>query len=381
MIATCFPAMADLYRDVQPDIRAIEARLDRDEARGLDTSCLRQALRELRWRLEYTSDVAGARANLERIQSLASLPAPPCATSPDEEGSYGACTKMWFLKLDASVDHLLAPDYKGRPPRFLDRINDPDRLEHYLEDLLVSRLEEEGVDHRKELNLATANLVRLILWRCPANYCWDPRLDAVVRRFVANWQDPATGFFGATYVFGGQRFRTTDLSLTFHMARYLGGAIGYWPQLIDTLLAIRDRRYPNGWLDEIGMTSHNNYDVAVLMQLGWPHMRPDQRRRAKEELARLLDWCLTAAIATDGQIVARARGESLPESYYFTIAFLDTVGYFDRAKRFWTELDFPEAPTIGARLEGRLSMLPEADPMTRMAFARLRRSPVGGEPG
>ena len=222
-IATCFPAMFDFYQAVQPDIRAIEGRLDRDEARGLDTSCLRQALRELRWRLEYTSDVAGARANLERIQSLASLPAPPCATSPDEEGSYGACTEVWFLKLDASVDHLLAPDFKGKPPRFLDRINDPDRLGRYLEGLLVSRLAEEGVDHRKELNFATANLVRLILWRRPANYRWDPRLDPIIRRFVANWQDPATGFFGATYEIGGQRFRTTDLSLTFHMARYFEG--------------------------------------------------------------------------------------------------------------------------------------------------------------
>ena len=49
--------------------------------------------------------------------------------------------------------------------------------------------------------------------------------------------------------------------------------------------------------------------------------------------------------------MARAVGESLPESYYFTIAFLDTVGYFDPAKRFWTERDFPEAPALRARLE------------------------------
>ena len=94
--------------------------------------------------------------------------------------------------------------------------------------------------------------------------------------------------------------RTADLSLTFHMARYLDGRIGYWPQLIDTLLTIRDDRYPNGWLDEAGMTSHNNYDVAVLFQLGWAQMRPDQRRRARREIDRLLSWCLGTAIAPDG---------------------------------------------------------------------------------
>jgi hypothetical protein len=370
-IETYFPVMADLYRAVQSDIRPIEARLDRDEALGLDTSCLRQALRELRWRLEYTSDVVGTRTNLERIRSLAALPAPPCAITPDEDGSYGACTEVWFLKLDASVDHLLAPDFNAKPPRFLDRINDPGRLECYLESLLVSRLAEEGVDHRKELNFATADLVRLILWRRPANYRWDPRLEMVIRRFVANWQDPATGFFGATYEIGGQRFRTTDLSLTFHMARYLEGRIGYWPELIDTLIEIRDDRYPNGWLDEEGLTNHNNYDVATLFQLGWPKLRADQRQHARAELDRLLGWCLATAIAPDGTVVARAKSESLSESYYFTIAFLDTVGYFDPAKRFWTDRALPEAPALRARLERHVRRLHERDPMARMALERL----------
>ncbi len=83
---------------------------------------------------------------------------------------------------------------------------------------------------------------------------------------------------------------------------------------------------PNGWLDEVGLTSHNNYDVAVLFQLGWPHMRADQHQRGAHELGKLLDWCLATAIASDGAVRTRAVGESLPESYYFTIAFLDTVG-------------------------------------------------------
>ena len=300
--------MADLYRAVQPEIRPIEARLDCDEAIGLDTSRLRQALRELRWRLEYTGDPAAARATLDKIRELAALPARRCSANP-EEGSYDTCTEVWFLKLDASVDHLIAPDFKGKPPRFLDRINDPDRLERYLESLLVSRLPEDGVDHRKELNFATANLVRLILWRRPANYRWDPRLEPLIRRFVADWQDQATGFFGATYEIGGQRFRTTDLSMTFHMARYLEGKINYWQQLIDTLLEIRDDRYPNGWLDDEGLTSHNNYDVATLFQLGWPEMHADQRQRVGTELDRLLSWCLATAITPGGAVVARAKSE------------------------------------------------------------------------
>jgi hypothetical protein len=363
-IAMRSPEILELAGSADHEIRTLEAELDRREAGGGDTSCPRQVLRELRWRLEYTADANAIRATLARLRAH------------DAEGAHGGCTDVWFLKLDACADRMLAADFdeQDSPPNFLDRINDPDRLKDYLLGLRVSRPDEDGIDRRKELNFATADLVRLILWRRPRNYMWDPRLEAVIRRFLAEWQDPATGFFGADYLVGGRRFRTVDLSLTFHMARYLDGRIGHWPQLVDTLFAIRDRRYPNGWLDEIGLTSHNNYDVAVLFRLGWPYMQADQRRRAEEELTRLVDWCLSTAISRGGEVVARAVGESLPESYYFTIAFLDTVGYFDPPGRFWTELDFPEAPALRERLKERLFMLPKGDPMVRMAIERLGRT-------
>jgi hypothetical protein len=375
VLAAQFPRIAALWRQAEPEIRAIERRLDRDEAAGRDTSFLRQTIGEALWRLQYTGDAAAAGAVLDRLRALAALPQPPHALGPDDDGSYGAGTGPWFLKLDASIDHMLADDYVSgdRPPRFLDQVNDPDRLTAYLDSLLVSRLGEDGIDRRKELNLATANLVRLILRRRPPGYPWHPQLEAVIREFVARWQDETTGFFGADYLIEGELWRTADLSLTFHMARYLDGRIGHWPQLIDTLIAMRDGRYPNGWLDENGLTNHNNYDVAVLFQLGWQQMRPDQRLRAAGELERLLSWCLDQAIAVDGAVVARAVGESLPESYYFTAAFLDTVGFFMPEKRFWTEREFPGAPLLRGLIERQILRLPPRDPMARMALERVRR--------
>jgi hypothetical protein len=375
-LASYFPKTVELRRAIEPEIRALGVRLDSEEAQGHDTFCLRQILRELRWRLEYSANEEGIRRSLERLRALAASPLQQGAVSRDEDGSYGGCTDVWFLQLDEAVDHFLAPDFDdhGNPPTFLDRINDPTRLKDYLESLLVSRPAEDGVDRRKELNFATADLFRLILWRRPPNYPWDPRLEAVIRDFVATWQDPVTGFFGAVYLVEGHRLRTADLSLTFHMARYLEGRIGYWPELIDTLLAIREDRYPYGWLDEDGLSNHNNYDVAVLLQLGWPKMRPDQRPRAAQELDRLTDWCLNTAITADGTIRARAASESLLESYYFAVAFLDTVGYFEVAKRFWTDRAFPEAPAVRARLKRQLSGLPQRNPMVRMARERLSRS-------
>jgi hypothetical protein len=375
VLAARYPAIAELNRATLPEIRALERRLDRDEAAGRDAGRLRQAIGELHWRLQYTGDAAAAETTLERVRGLASRPLPQDGPARDELGSFGVGTDVWFLKLDASADPMLADDFEAGavPPRFLDRVNDPRRLASYLDSLLVSRLGEDGVDRRKELNFATAALVRLILRRRPAGYPWDPRLEPVTRRFVADWQDAATGFFGADYDIDGRRWRTVDLSLTFHMARYLEGEIGYWPLLVDTLLHIRDDRYPNGWLDDEGITSHNNYDVAVLFSLGWPHMGGDQRRRARHELDRLLRWCLDTAIAPDGTIRARAVGESLPDSYYFTVAFLDTVGFFNAARRFWTDREFSDAPEVRTRLEARILELHPAIPMARMALDRLRR--------
>jgi hypothetical protein len=375
-IARHFPAIAELRNRAAPEIRAIQERLLQEEALGADTSGVRQALRELFWRLEYTGDAAGAGAALARVRRYAEMRAPPSALECNEDGSYGIPTEIWFLKLDASIDQMLADDAAAspHPARFLDRINDPERLRSYFDALLVSRFADDGVDHRKELNLSSANLVRLILRRRPVGYPWDPCLETVLRRFIADWQDPRTGFFGAAYEVGGRILQATDLSITFHIARYLDGAIGYWRELVDTLFAMRDELYPYGWLDPEGMTSHNSYDVAVLLRLGWDAMRADQRRRAAGELERLLSWCLDSAIAEDGTVVARAAGESLPESYYFTIALLDTVGFFARGVPFWRDRALPRADTLAARLREKVLSLEQRNPMTRMALARLAQA-------
>ena len=126
--------MAELGRSAEPEIRALEARLDRDEDAGRDTSLLRQAVGEIHWRLQYTGDAVAAAAALERLRALAALAEPPSGLLADEDGRFGAGTEVRFLKLDASVDRMLADDFTAgdRPPRFLDRVNDPRRLEHYL---------------------------------------------------------------------------------------------------------------------------------------------------------------------------------------------------------------------------------------------------------
>ena len=117
-IAEHFPAMRELWGTMLPEILALAARLERAEMASADKSCVRQALIEVRWRLESTADTETTRA---------AMLSPPNTRREDAEGSYGICTDPWFLKLDASAYPLLLtmPDPAARPAPFLDLINDP----------------------------------------------------------------------------------------------------------------------------------------------------------------------------------------------------------------------------------------------------------------
>jgi hypothetical protein len=369
-----YPEMAALRKQARPLVAELQQRLSAAEAAGKDASCGRQAMTELQWRLGYTADVAAARALLARTQAIAADPHPPSALVQDDEGSYGACVEPWFYKVDFSSEQLLDTNgWPGKvPPRFLDRINDPERLLTYLDSILISDIAAQGIDRRKELNEGTATIVRVIVRGLPREYALHPGLKPALMSFIARWQDPETGFFGAWYRIDDGIVKTTDLSLTFHLASYLDGAIGHWEKLADTLLRIKNDTYPNGWLDSDGMTNHNNYDVVALFKRGWPQMRVDQREAAGGEIARMLEWCLSKSILPDGTVQPTESGDSVPDNYYFAAAFLDTIGYLDAGKRFWTDKPLPDGGKLREQLRRRVESFDPSNPMVPGALRRLR---------
>ena len=58
---------------------------------------------------------------------------------------------------------------------------------------------------------------------------------------------------------------------------YLQGYVPDWPKIIATTLAIKDRKYPLGWLEGSVYLNHNNMEVVQLFHLGWSQALPDQR--------------------------------------------------------------------------------------------------------
>lgn len=160
------------------------------------------------------------------------LPHPPSAREQAPDGSYGACTTEFFLKVDYSGEQ--GYRWPGTPT-FLDQINTPDRLGRYLESIKISDIPQEGVDHRRELNLGGTSLIGIIwkgmpdisCWRAkPRNYSYHAGLQPTLRAFISRWQDPETGFFGPWYRINRSIVKKTALSTTFHTASYARALAG-----------------------------------------------------------------------------------------------------------------------------------------------------------
>ena len=178
-------------REARPVIGKANSVLLTAERRGRGVTCARQTLNELRWRINSTTDVAAARATLERLKGALLEAVSPHGGDAnvlpqDAEGSYGPCDGEWFLKLGDSGDQLLDPGgWRGKlPPRFLGRVATPASLVAYLDRIILSDPEQEGVDRRKELNAATGVLSRLVLRGGVAGYFAKPEFRAAFSAFL-----------------------------------------------------------------------------------------------------------------------------------------------------------------------------------------------------
>ena len=333
-------------------IRQLYGTVREREAVNQSTSCSHQILWELKALVTQTADFKLIDQRLADLE--ASLAHPEEETGADHQdpvdGSWGKCYSEWYCKLDASMDQLKAVSNRRRhlefQPRFLDRINSPERLTDYLTSLSVSDIPRTGVDHLLEFNLSVADLMRLILRDRPRGYPWDPGLRSTLRHLLHRFRNPATGWWGERYVRDGHVVFVDDLSTTFHVVTYLHGEVPDLPRVIDTTLAVKDLDYPVGWLFKGGYWNHNDMDVVCLFKAGWPHASPAQKQAMSVEIEKMLHWCLTESLLPDGSFKPVIADGSLEEGESYGASFLARIGFFDKEERFWTNREFPEAVAI-----------------------------------
>ena len=348
---------ADRAAARQP-LTALAERVHALETRGSPaTRCAQERLTELRTTIHVTADFSRARAETEALERLLAAPERETAPDgPDRDGAWGRCYSQWYLRLDTSYDAISEREAAlPVPATFLDRVNGTDALLRYLRSIAVSDIAAVGVNHRRELNYAVAALMRLILRDQPIGYPWAPGLKDTMRQWLlGELRDPASGMWGPRCVRGEAIVFVPDLSVTFHVVKYLEGDVPDWPRIIDSLLAMRDLNYPQGWRQGDGYLAHDLYDVATLFRLGWAKADTAQRSRISAALGDMVDWCLAHTVKPDGSVVVDEGDDSIETAAYFAVGLLDELGYFVPAKRFWTARDFPDGPALAAKMAARI---------------------------
>lgn len=358
------------------------------QEQGHNMACSHQIYLEAKWLVEYTADWARADRRLKALaESLKQTGQASVEQQSPEDGSWGGCFEAWFMKVEATVYHLEELADRGTPPKypvtFLDRILRPDALTAYLQRLLVSDVAAKGIDHRSELGSITASLTTIFFKKHVAKYARDrvPGLSidddtvAAYQSFLDSWQDPATGYWGAWYASDGAIYRAPDLSLTYHQIAYHTDAIHHWPQIIDTTMAIRDRAYPYGWLTYGHFNNHNNYDVVRTLRFAWPHATDAERQAIRKVIGTMLQWCLDHSLMPDGSFKPDGTFyDSLGARYYYGVSFLDAVGYWNKAHRFWTGESFAKATTACCAIKTRIHKLGLKGGVTASAIEKLNDS-------
>ncbi len=341
------------------------------QEQGHNMACSHQIYLEAKWLVEYTADWARADRRLEALaESLKQTDQASVEQQSPEDGSWGGCFEAWFMKVEATVYHLEDLADRGKPPKypvtFLDGFLRPDALTAYLQRLLVSDIAGKGIDHRSELGSITASLTTIFFKKPVAKYARErvPGLSideatvAAYQSFLDGWQDPKTGYWGAWYASEDAIYRAPDLSLTYHQIAYHPDGVDHWPQIIDTTMAIRDRPYPYGWLTYGHFNNHNNYDVVRTLRVGWPHASEVERREIRKVVGEMLTWCLDHSLMPNGSFKPDGTFyDSVGARYYYGVSFLDAVGYWNEAHRFWTDASFREGKSTCCAIKTRIEKL------------------------
>lgn len=376
------PEYRQLKRQHRGQLNALQAEMISEQKRGRKTHCARQVFLEAKWYLHYTAHFDKTAERIETLRTMLKQPKDPHdGWQLESDGSFGCCSTLWFKKLDVTTDKLITMAQAWKEPKYpvklLEEINSPEKLTAYLDSILISDVGKTGRDHRYEHNSALSSLTRYICWEgtweeLPIKFRLHPKLRETLIDYEDNkLQDPQSGYWGAWYrTREGQIVKTADLSHTFHIVHFRHGQVERWPAIIATTLAIKDREYPNGWLEDGKMTNHHNYDVALLLHLGFEHGTADQKKQIAAEVQRMLDFCLKETLLADGSF-ATGDEDTLGAAFYFGVAFLHEVGYFSKVNRFWTEKEFPEAAASNDRISGRIRALGLDDPESLFALRLL----------
>ena len=365
-------------RLLNPTLRPLVKEINRREAAGEDMRYSMHIYREIRWRLNFTPDIATTQARIFDLrQSLAQPEEQKLAAEQQAlDGSWGLGINVWYLKLYYSVDDVIQCSKAAQYPlSFLDRINSPEKLDAQLDSDLYDDFTKTGIFNREELDETFSAMARLLFATAQTGcYTFHPQLRDALREFVERWQNPATGCWGQWMVDRqGRVWKMDDMAMTFHVVSDLQGQVQHKDMIAKRLLQLDHVNFPAGIRFDGHYENHLNWDAVKIFRYAWPTLDEAARQQVGSEISKMLHWCLTQSYQPDGSFKMSDLDDTEGDAYRYGVWFLQETGYFQRQDRFWTDQDFPDSNAVRERIEAKLKSTGLGDPGLKEAYETLER--------
>jgi len=319
--------------------------------------------REIRWLKTFTPDIKETQAQIDNLRHSLSLPQSQQQLATEQQssdGSWGLGFTSWYFRLYYSVDSVKQCQTIPRYPfSFLDTINSPEKLTAVLNTDLLDNFTKTGIFNEDKLNETFSALARILFAGKPTTcYAFHPELRDALSNFVARWQNPTDGWWGQWLLDRkGRIWKMGDISMTFHVISDLHGQVPHLDMIAKHLLKVDDVNFPAGIRFDGHYENHLNWDAVKIFRIAWPTLDTATREQARAEISRMLHWCLTESYQPDGSFKVSDLDNTLGDAFEYGVNFLEETGYFDRANRFWTNQDFPDADSVRNRIEAKLKSI------------------------
>jgi hypothetical protein len=359
---------------LNPELRPLIRELDRRQAAGQNMQYSMHIYREIRWRLNFTPDEAVTRKRIENLRQSLDEPEKQAQAAQQQQtdGSWGMGIdpSVWYLRLYYTVEDGLTRDTEPQYPlRVLDRINSPEKLDSQLDSALYDDFTRTGEFNREELDETASAIMRLLYGHKRTGYTFDPRLADAMRQYISKWQNPETGCWGQWVVDrNGRVWKMDDTGITFHVISDLHGQVQHLDQIARRLIELDKLDYPAGPRMSGHYENHLNWDLVKVFRYAWPSLDEATRARVRDEIQRMLDWCLSQSLQADGSFRTSEIDDTLGDAQMYGAWFLRDAGYFDPAQRFWTGKGFSDSDAVRGRIKVRLEAMGLGDPSLKQAY-------------
>lgn len=340
-----------------PSLEPLIKEINRKQSAGEAMSYSIHIYREIRWRLNFTSDTLSTRLRIDDLRQSISQPAEQKLASVQQasDGSWGAGINVWYLRFYYSIDNLEDSVHPRFPLSFLDKINSPEKLKTQLDLDLYDNFTKTGMFNREELDETFSAIARLLNKSKSIPYPFHPQLDSALKDYVTRWQNRGTGCWGQWMVDRhGNIWKMDDVGITFHVISDLKGQVEHKDLIAKRLLQLDDIDFPAGIKFDGHYENHLNWDAVKIFRYAWPFLDAATREKVRIEISSMLNWCLTKSYQPDGSFKISDLDDTMDDAYRYGVAFLSETGYFQSKNRFWTDQNFPEAKAVHDHIEAKL---------------------------